>query len=140
MLVETSLSIFNLDYLLDHLIGAFFLNFTYLRTLNMAFIAESLYLLVDSYLEEFHHSGSTNLCEQKLLLYSHAAQKVIDDYQAGLGESSMESDTLCELMREKVKKAKYLFLKPATKHQTSFARVLGSLGTAGDEDLADALH
>ena len=116
MLIETSLSVFDLDYLLDHLIGAFFLSFTYLRVLNMAYIAESLYLLVETCLEEFQHCGSTNICEQKLIMFSHAAQKVIDDYQAGLGEPSMEGDTLCELMRTKVKKAKYLVLKPATKH------------------------
>lgn len=73
-------------------------------------------------------------------MFSHAAQKVIDDYQEGLGEPSMEGDTLCELMRTKVKKAKYLVLKPATKHPSSFARVLGQLATADDETLAEAFN
>jgi hypothetical protein len=39
----------------------------------MAFIAETLYLLTEAALEEFYKGGSTNECEQKLIIFSHSA-------------------------------------------------------------------
>ena len=53
MLVETALTVFDLDYLLDILIATFFLNFTYLRLLVMTFIAETIHLLVKGSIETF---------------------------------------------------------------------------------------
>ena len=78
----------------------------------MAFIAETLYLLTEAALEEFHKGGASNECEQKLIMFSHASQKVVEE--SGF-PGSIETDTLSAYIVSKVKKAKFLVLKPLAK-------------------------
>ena len=58
MLVENALSVFDMDYLLDALIGSYFLSYTYLRILNMAFISETIIILVRTYIEVIARSDT----------------------------------------------------------------------------------
>ena len=63
----------------------------------------------------------------------------MDDYQSAF-PGSIETDSLCAHIVSKIKKAKFLVLKPSLKVTPSFSKVLGSLSSFDDESLALALH
>lgn len=65
MLVETSLSVFDLDYLLDALIATFFFSYTYFRLHHALHVAETLAMLVDIH---------KPLPSAKLVLFANCAE------------------------------------------------------------------